>query len=204
MKKNIQTKIFPTIITLAVIALAFWFLQSKPWGGVGSQPVSLQELSFDLTAKGDMKEGDTQDVTAPSVDTNALMKETSVYSHPLGFSFQYPKSFHVSGFSEGEGEIILIQNTSNVLGFQIYAVPFSGDASALTAQNIKKDIPDISMQDPQPVTVTGGGKGITFISDSLNIKTREVWFVTKGYLYQITANLNSEPILLEVLKTFTF
>ncbi|MEK7180033.1 MAG: hypothetical protein AAB706_01000 [Patescibacteria group bacterium] len=199
MKKNIQTKIISTLTILVIIALGFWILQSKPWGRERNQSVSLQELSFDLTAK-----SNTNDAVTPSLDANALMKETAVYSDPSGFSFRYPKSFHTSTFSEGEGEIILVQTPSAEVGFQIFVAPFDEEGSALTAERIKKDIPDIFIQDPQPVTVTGGGKGITFISDSDNIKTREVWFVTKGYLYQITTNLNSESLLVDVLKTFTF
>ena len=197
-----KIKATPIITALAIIALGVWLFQSKPWGNTRNQAVSLQDLSFDLNAKGDTNDAVTP--PAPSVDTNALMKETSVYSHPSGFSFQYPKNFHISAFSEEEGEIVLVQDDSAVAGFQIYAVSFNGDTNALTEQNIKKYIPNISTIDPQPVTVTGGGRGITFVSESDNTKTREVWFITKGRLYQITANINSESLLLEVLKTFTF
>lgn len=199
MKKDIQTKIIPTIITLAVIALAFWFLQSKPWGNRTNQEVSVQESSFDLTAK-----GNTNDATKDSLNAQALIKDPSVYSHPSGFSFQYPKSFRASAFSEGEGEIVLVQSTDGTSGFQIYVTPFTQEDTHLTEKRLLEEIPDLVIEESQQINVAGGGEGLTFLSNNGSGKTREVWFIQKGYLFQVTAPLASQALLQEILKTWQF
>jgi hypothetical protein len=121
-------------------------------------------------------------------------------SERYGFSVNYPTGFTVSFFEnpapdDGSfgGDTIMIQNVSaGGVGIQIIVSLFDEDGSILTEQYIKEYAPDMVINNVLPVELGANGRGIAFESnnDSYGGASRDVWFVYKGNLYQITTYLS--------------
>lgn len=136
---------------------------------------------------------------------NEPLKEAEVYRNldPL-FSFSYPKGLKVGEFEEGEsGQTILIQKPGTKIGIQIYYSPFDEDVT-LTADRIKKDLPDTKMDSVETWNV-GALQAVSFVSENSSFgKTREVWFVYDKNLYQITTYFELSDFLKQILATWKF
>lgn len=130
--------------------------------------------------------------------------ETSFsYTHPLfGFTFSLNEKFSTGTFTEGEGEMLLVklegeQNRQT----QIYVTEFS-EKGPLTAQKISQDLPGMVMENPIDVMVDGE-PAVAFISKSdSGEKTREVWLVHSGHLYQISSLTTSEKMASDILTSW--
>ena len=137
-----------------------------------------------------------QEVTKP--------KGPTVYTHPvLGFTITAPEDFTVGNFSDGEeGDVTLVQDAAKKYGMQIYVRPFADDAQ-LTAARIKREIPDMKMENVMTVPVGEGSEGVAFstVSDS-GQQTREVWFVREKNLYQISANAQYDNITGSIMESW--
>jgi len=130
---------------------------------------------------------------------------TSTYSHPdLGFSFMYPSDYKVSSFDSEKGEAILIGD-GNSSGIQILISDY-GDEVDITEAMIKSDIPDLKMDQPQTVEIGLNRKGLAFKSDNpeFGSNSREVWFVYKGMLYQISTYAEMDDMLKKIFSTWQF
>ena len=133
---------------------------------------------------------------------NPVKKQT--YTHQrLGFSFEFPEGFKVGEFGEGiEGEEQILVQKNNV-GFQLKITPFEEDI-ILTEQRIKEDIPDIVIKEPLQIKV-GEAIALAFLSESESLgQTREVWWVYKGNLYQITTYTEFDETMVAILETWKF
>ena len=151
------------------------------------------------------------------------------YEDPAyGFHFEYPKGLNVSSFSEDTGDTILIQgqissaegassesqNTqSQSTGFQIFVSPFDElvdetpkAPGPITKERILDDIPDMKITGEQTVMLERDKSisALIFFSEDDIGKTREVWFVHEGYLYQVTAAPGFDEILSQIMATFGF
>lgn len=129
--------------------------------------------------------------------------KTATYRHPKGwFSLDYPDGFRVGRFEEEVGaDTVLIQQTENNLGVQIYSTIFD-EPGPLTRERILKDVPDIGMQDEKGIIVAGTPAIIFTITDESNQHMREVWLIKGGRLYQIFAPVKASELLEKVLKTW--
>src|SRR3989344_9221930 len=135
-------------------------------------------------------------------DLQSGKKQT--YTHQrLGFSFEFPEGFKVGEFGEGiEGEEQILVQKNNV-GFQLKITPFEEDI-ILTEQRIKEDIPDIVIKEPLQIKV-GEAIALAFLSESESLgQTREVWWVYKGNLYQITTYTEFDETMVAILETWKF
>lgn len=141
-----------------------------------------------------------------AVSASVLLSKTYVNSQ-YGFSFKYPEGFNVSGFPEGEeGTTILAQKPNSKEGFQIFISNFD-EPGPITPARIKKDIPDMAVEDPKEVFI-GSEKNLRALiffsrSESLG-RTREVWFVQKGNLYRVSAYEGLDNLIGPVLETIKF
>jgi hypothetical protein len=129
-----------------------------------------------------------------------------IYKDPLyPFSFRYPPGFKVNTVSDEDRYTLLLQDTGVKSGIQISLIPFDESADTLTQARIEKDIPGIVMQDVQPLLLgDSGGKGLAFRSNNpLFGSSREVWFVYKGYLYQITTYTSQDELLQAIMNTWS-
>jgi hypothetical protein len=127
-------------------------------------------------------------------------------STQFGFSFNYPKEFTSSVISDDPSAVTIVVQENEKRGFQIYISPFNDTDTIITAERIKQDIPDMVILEPQEVALTEESKGVAFISQDLEdtSKHREVWFVYKSNLYQITATLEIDELLKAIVNTWKF
>lgn len=126
----------------------------------------------------------------------------------FGFVFKYPSTYTASSLGPtvaDTGDTILVQNNKGS-GFQIVITPFDEEVSELTEARVRQDIPDMKMEGVMPVLLGANGKGLAFASDNeaFDGASREVWFVYKGYLYQISTYLKDDPLLQAVFGTWQF
>ncbi len=158
-----------------------------------------------------MTPGVTPDVNQQLNGGLSSVDGVKTFQHPgYGFSFEYPKDWNVSSFSEGEGETILVQSSET--GVQIYISPFDEPETALTKERILKDIPEMVINNDQPIKFAGLS-ALRFDSVSQSGQnTREVWFAHNGFLYQISfalrslgeagAVVGSEEVLNKMIETW--
>jgi hypothetical protein len=133
------------------------------------------------------------------------MQETEsqqTYRHPsLKFRFNFPQTMKVGSFEDAGGQTVLVQDAGNKLGMQIYISDFDED-TALTEERIKRDIPDMVVNQPVSV-VLGGTKGVSFFSQSESLgQTYEVWLVRNKKLYQISAYAFQKQLVDRILGTW--
>ena len=143
---------------------------------------------------------------------------SKIYSdNDYSFSFKYPQDFSIGAFSDAENtKTILVQNAEKTAGIQIYISSF-GENITLTPERIKKDVPDIAMSDVKSISVGQEQRSdlptaqaglsvpalrsdlvtaVSFQSGNVSTgKSREVWFVYKSDLYQISAPQLTSPDL---------
>lgn len=133
---------------------------------------------------------------------------TEEFVHPTyNFSFKYPADFTVTQIPEENGEVILIQNISTKIGVQIMVTAFEGGEDIdLTADILRAEIPDLEIKDEQEVIIGSGRKGIAFVSDNeaFGGNSREVWFVFRGNLYQISTYAELDEFLKGIFGTWKF
>ena len=156
----------------------------------------------------------SQSVLSSSTATKEAIAEiptyqyTETYTSPTyKFSFKYPKEFTTSAVSDGNGgDVVLVQNTAKDIGVQILITPFDGDDTDVTEALIRKDIPDMKISDGQEVLVGANRKGLAFVSDNeaFGGKSREVWFIFNGHLYQISTYAELDGFLKGLFATWQF
>ncbi len=139
----------------------------------------------------------------------ALTKEydNSIYN----FSLKMPADFtaqDIPGDPDGTPETIVLQD-QNDNGIQIAVSPFDEDTTGsytLTADRIHQDVPDLEILDPQPVEVGEHYTGLAFKSnnDAFGGDSREVWFVFRGNLYQISTYARLDDLLRQIFQTWQF
>lgn len=124
-------------------------------------------------------------------------------SPEFGFSFSYPEDYTAGSISEPGKNMVLVQD-KNKKGVQILITPFDEPDLVLTPDRIRQDVPDLVMQEQKTVNV-GGQSAQAFINPNGVLgKTREVWFVYKGSLYQIVTTPDFDQTLAGMLLTWKF
>ena len=74
----------------------------------------------------------------------------------------------------------------------------------ITESRIEADLPSEVMEDVKYLEVDGASAR-SFLSERPGIgSTREIWFVAKGFLYEIHVPVNDEALLLETLNNWQF
>jgi len=134
--------------------------------------------------------------------------EFGVYSNPdYGFSFEYPADMQIMELDEVAGKIILGEGPQGA--FQIFIMPFD-EPGPLTAERIKKDLPNLTMKNPSPSKINEV-EAVSFIGSGGDIKTAELWFVSPkdpyphgNYLYQFTTKLENANFIEEIMETWKF
>ena len=134
------------------------------------------------------------------------------YAHPeLPFAFAYPKDLTPSTFVDGEAEIILLKGKEPEREVQIviraFDEPFDpaqGKPGPLTVERIRRDVPEMVIEEPQNVLIGSAQiPALLFWSESGSAgRTREVWFVQGGYLYQITGSAEMDETFAKMMETW--
>lgn len=91
-------------------------------------------------------------------------------------------------------------------GIQITITPLEEDILHLTKERIQTDIPDMQIEEVQPVEIGDGRSGIAFKSDvpAFGGESREVWFVFDSNLYQISTYARFDALLQTLFTTWKF
>lgn len=183
-----RTLLIPIFSALAVVAVGVgvWYFAFSGGHALGS--VAPSELSAGVPYTG-----------APL---------TKSYAHKeFRFSLAMPE-----GFSAGElpidgagGKAVVLQNPQGE-GIQIYIVPAEADTKVLTAEDIRREIPDMKVEAEEPVTIGPEYTGVAFLSDNeaFGGASREVWFYFRGNLYQISTYQRLDTLLKAIFATWKF
>ena len=121
------------------------------------------------------------------------------------FSFQYPKGFVVNSHPvSGGGKIVAERITGQKEGFQIAFWPFD-ETGPLTIERIKKDIPDIEINNFRNIEIATDFPAVAFESaDEIMGRTFEVWFIYKEKLYQVMTYPTFAEQMEKILTTLRF
>ena len=119
------------------------------------------------------------------------------------FSLFFPKDFEVREYPEGGGSItVTFQNIQKGEGFQIFILPYT--EAQVSEERFRKDIPSAVRTDLTDINVDGATGAAFYSKDDILGDTREVWFVHKGFLYEVTALREQEAWLSEIMETWRF
>ncbi|MDB5239183.1 MAG: hypothetical protein JWO00_518 [Candidatus Parcubacteria bacterium] len=132
---------------------------------------------------------------------------TETYIHPArDFAFKYPAGFAVTPLPSGEAEAITIQSKTGKVGIQILITPVDGPDADVTSQMINDSVPDMSIDSAQEVQIGENRKGLAFLSDNpaFDGASREVWFMWRGKLYQISTYAAYDGFLKGLFGTWQF
>ncbi len=186
-----MNRIVPILLALAVVGALGYFLFGR--GGTGA---SLGDVGAVIPGQ----------ITSSAAYTGAPL--TKPYSNStFGFSLYMPEGFSAQelGKNGDDASTVLIQSKSGE-GIQILITPFPEDTKVLTADQIRQDIPDMQVRQPEEVAIGAQYKGVAFLSDNEAFEnaSREVWFVFRGNLYQISTYERLDTLLKAIFATWKF
>lgn len=121
-----------------------------------------------------------------------------------GFSFRYPRGLIFQEFDEAGGaKTIVFQKPNDVKkGFQIYITPYEG--GNITGDRILYDASG-PVSDLQEENLTENLLVATFISEAPIVgKTREIWWLHGGYLFELTTYASLDGWIRDIVKTVEF
>ncbi len=120
------------------------------------------------------------------------------------FSFNYPKEWAVTSFEDAEGETILLRDKTTGGDVQLYIAPFD-EETIITADRVKRDIPEMSILTSQQIEIGKAVSGVYFTTNKAGLgESQEIWFARDFFLYQISA-VNTHPkVLADMVATFSF
>lgn len=148
----------------------------------------------------------------PAVVSNDVIVQSENVALPLtyrntqfGFEIDLPEGYTGSSFVEGSGVTALLKNPETGEGFQIYIQAFD-ETESITLERIKQDVPGLVIENPQNALIAGGEiEALIFIGESEDFgKTREVWFVKDGLLFQVIAPFEMEQTVGLTMESFQF
>lgn len=141
-----------------------------------------------------------------------LLPGTVRFVHPrYNFSLDFPDSFNVVRSPEGnasEIDVFAPRDTMDTTTprFQLFVTPYA--EATITAARLGKDIPNGDIKEMQEALIGVGSsiRAAIFKSSAplSGEKTREVWFIHKGFIFEVTAPLVHDAWLADIMKSFRF
>ena len=201
----LSTLLLVVVIFAALLAAVWYFADSSK---------KRSDLSVDL--RSDLSNPELSKIysnadTIPEPEQKKLDLPKTFRHESAGFSFSYPDSFSVSRLSasaEGAGETIVVQDSKRQAGFQIHLEPYDDPDTDITVERLGRDIPEMVVKEPQEVLIGGASSGnqistgLAWVAEDTG--TREIWFIFRGTLYQLTSPLSNDTLLQRVLTTWRF
>jgi len=187
-----MTKFGQLVVAFIIVGLLgagiFWLMA----GDKNVNPGGLPEFDFAQSLK-NAGDGNFQPAEGSSTYENAYW----------GFSFNYAGDFKVSEIDEENGAFtVLAEGTGEKRTFQIFIADFE-EEGPITPDRIKKDLPDIKIEQPQTISFAGT-EALAFISPDEQGKMVEIWFVYGGALYQIRSYFELTDELSKILASWQF
>ena len=101
------------------------------------------------------------------------------------FSLFYPAGLEVKEiYQSPDTATITFQNVATAQGFQIFIVPYG--EQQVSEERVRRDVPSGVRQKPLDVTIDGVTAASFYSSNAMLGDTAEIWFVSGGYLYEVT------------------
>lgn len=216
MSKKVKKIIIISLIAVALLAAAvFSVMKSKK----PAAPVDLdlplaapaENTATEITLSGFSQaeapsrglEQGAEALKADAAQTDAGQTQFKTCAHAgYGFSFACPVDWISDLFKDGDGEVAVIQNAET--GILIYIDPFD-EPGAITKERILKDVPGMALENSQQIKIAGTIEALSFLSNERETgPTKEVWFVHKNFLYQISAAEGSDEVLAKMIATWKF
>lgn len=128
----------------------------------------------------------------------------STYTNEVfGFSVVFPDGYKTTELEDDLGKTILVKGEGEKHEFQIFIMPFDEDGP-ISPERIREDIPEVIIEDPQNITLSGTAALLFWGSNESLGKTRELWFVHGGNLYQISSYAEFDAGLSKIMSTWKF
>jgi hypothetical protein len=119
------------------------------------------------------------------------------------FTLEYPNELALKEIDEDGATTIVFQKPGELKGFQIFIVRYRDDAISDT--RIRKDLQGAPMNNPKDIVLPGNIRAVHFESESPTLgSSTEVWFIYKGYLYEVTTYAEWDTELAGILGTLRF
>jgi hypothetical protein len=124
-------------------------------------------------------------------------------STQYNFSLFYPQELTVNAYTNGGGSAtITFQNPNAGEGFQLFITPY--DEAQISDTRFKQDEPS-GVRESLTNIVVDGAIGAAFYSTDASLgATREIWFVHKGFLYELTTLKPLDSWLATIIQTWKF
>lgn len=123
------------------------------------------------------------------------------------FSVMMPEDFEAQELVADEnGTVSVMLQDSLGTGIQILVSPQPSSQKTLSADDIRSSIPDMTVSEDQPVEIGNDYRGVAFRSnnEAFGGNSRDVWFIFKGNLYQISTYARLDPLLKSMFGTWQF
>jgi hypothetical protein len=118
------------------------------------------------------------------------------------FSVLYQDGMTVTEESKDDAMTITFQNAEAGTGFQLFIIPYS--APTISQKRFLADIP-LGVREGEEKVFVDGVEAVQFWSKDVALgDTREIWFIKKPYLYEVTTLAPLATWLQEILKTWQF
>lgn len=119
------------------------------------------------------------------------------------FQLLYPSSLLLREYEEnGSARTITFRDPENGYQFQIFVTPYG--LEQISQDRLKKDIPSGVIIDQQQFTLDGVPAIAFFSTDATLGETREVWFIARGFLYEVTTYKQLDQWLSNILSSWQF
>ena len=147
-------------------------------------------------------------ISAPSRTSSVRVKEYK--NTRYGFSLMHPSDLAVAEHSEGGGAAaITFQNPEKGEGFQLFIAPHSepnmGEVPYNGTQESEQHFESSGVRESLTPIAVDGAIGTAFYSTHAALgATREVRFVHKGFLYELTTPKPLAAWLGEIIQTWRF
>lgn len=188
-------------MVVGVFALAYF------WGGKDGAGEANVISFIGSSAQGGVSVGESPSAGEATNTASPAFALTKEYKNSkYAFSFNHPEDYSVS-FAEddAEGDTLVLQNARGE-GFQIIMRQTDENIKTISAEMIRRDIPDIVMENTQDVILGSSGRGVAFMSDNpiFGGQSREVWFARNKVFYQLSANVAKDALIQAVLSSWKF
>ncbi len=128
-----------------------------------------------------------------------LQDQTRYESEQYGFAFSYPQDLLIEEFDEGGGRTTLVVHwPDSQVGFQLYVTPHTDET--ISGDIIRRDVGSAAIVDLREEDLRPDLRVATFLSESPLVgRTREIWFLHKGHLFEATAPVEAEALMRDAL-----
>ncbi|MBA3732857.1 hypothetical protein H0W91_00590 [Patescibacteria group bacterium] len=146
-----------------------------------------------------------KDTASTRAETVTPEQSLEYQSEKYHFKLNYPSNLKIKEYVETNGNHTVSFESlpgTNEEGFEIYIVNYN--ENKVTTERFNLDEPSGIMGEPKNVLVDGVKGSMYFGKNSVMGDTREVWFINKGFLYEVTTYKVLDEWLQGIMQTWKF